>query len=143
MSTNQFSTFRVDGRYYGVNVRLVQEITQSMPLTRVPLAPDYVAGLINLRGQIATAIGLRELFKLKPAVDLSSSVNVICKSEGPLLALVVDEIGDVLEVEDAIFEPTPNTVNPAVAQFMAGVYKLPTEILSIIDITKLIQFLNQ
>lgn len=143
MSTNQFSTFRVDGRYYGVNVKLVQEITQLMPLTRVPLAPEYVAGLINLRGQIATAIGLRELFKLGQNPDTSKGVNVICKSEGPLLALVVDEIGDVLEVEDEIFEPTPDTVNPLVAQFMSGVYKLPHDILSIIDIQKLIQFLNQ
>lgn len=143
MSTNQFSTFRVDGRYYGVNVKLVQEITQPMPLTKVPLAPDYVAGLINLRGQIATAIGLRELFKLSPKPEDLAGVNVICKSEGPLLALVVDEIGDVLEVEDEIFEPTPNTVNPVIGQFMAGVYKLPNDILSIIDIQKLIQFLNQ
>lgn len=143
MSSNQFSTFRVDGRYYGVNVKLVQEITQAMPLTRVPLAPNYVAGLINLRGQIATAIGLRELFKLSASPDSASSINVICKSEGPLLALVVDEIGDVLEVEDKLFEPTPDTVSPVVAQFMSGVYKLPNEILSIIDIQKLIQFLNQ
>lgn len=143
MSTNQFSTFRVDGRYYGVNVKLVQEITKAMPLTPVPLAPDYVAGLINLRGQIATAIGLRELFKLSPSPDNSSCINVICKSDGPLLALVVDEIGDVLEVEDILFESTPNTVSPVVAQFMSGVYKLPSELLSIIDIQKLIQFLNQ
>lgn len=143
MNTNQFSTFRVDGRYYGVNVKLVQEITKAMPLTPVPLAPDYVLGLINLRGQIATAIGLRELFKLTSSPDTSSCINVICKSDGPLLALVVDEIGDVLEVEDTLFESTPNTVNPAVAQFMSGVYKLPSELLSIIDIQKLIQFLNQ
>lgn len=143
MSNNQFSTFRVDGRYYGVNVKLVQEITQPMPLTRVPLAPDHVAGLINLRGQIATAIGLRELFKLSSAPEDLIGVNVICKSEGPLLALVVDEIGDVLEVEEITFESTPSTVNPVVGQFMSGVYKLPNEILSIIDIQKLIQFLNQ
>jgi purine-binding chemotaxis protein CheW len=142
MNTNQFSTFRVDGRYYGVNVKLVQEITQAMPLTRVPLAPSYVAGLINLRGQIATAIGLRELFKLTPP-ESEDRINVICKSDGPLLALVVDEIGDVIEVEDSIFESTPNTVNPAVAQFMQGVYKLPSEILSVIDVQKLIQYLNQ
>lgn len=143
MSTNQFSTFRVEGRYYGVNVKLVQEITQPMPLTRVPLAPVYVAGLINLRGQIATAISLRELFQLKPAPEGLVGVNVLCKAEGPLLALVVDEIGDVLEADDSISEPTPDTVNPAIAQFMSGVYKLPNEILSIIDINKLIQFLNQ
>lgn len=143
MNTNQFSTFRVDGRFYGVNVKLVQEITQAMPLTRVPLAPEYISGLINLRGQIATAIGLRELFRLSPKPEKISGINVICKIDGPLLSLVVDEIGDVLEVNDHDFEQTPDTVDPSVAQFMSGVYKLPNEILSIIDVNKLIHFLNQ
>lgn len=142
MSTNQFSTFRVDGRFYGVNVTLVQEVTQSMPLTKVPHAPEYVAGLINLRGQIATAIGLRELFQLQSHDQDAETINVICKTDGPLLSLVVDEIGDVLEVDDDIFQETPSTVSHAVSQFMTGVYKLPNEILSVIDIQKLINFLN-
>jgi purine-binding chemotaxis protein CheW len=143
MNVNQFSTFRIDGRFYGVNVKLVQEITKAMPLTPVPQAPNYIAGLINLRGQIATAIGLRELFDLTPSPEEGQGINVICKMDGPLLSLVVDEIGDVLEVSDNTFEETPDTVHPSVAQFMSGVYKLPNEILSIIDIHKLFQFLNQ
>jgi purine-binding chemotaxis protein CheW len=143
MKANQFSTFRVDGRYYGVQVRLVQEITQPMPITRVPLSPRHVAGLINLRGQIATAISMRKLFKLSTHEEDNPGVNVICKCEGPLLALMVDEIGDVLEVDESDFEQTPSTINPDVGQFMSGVYKLPNEILSIIDIQKLIQYLNQ
>ena len=64
MSTNQFSTFLVDDRLYGVNIRVVQEITKSMSVTEVPLAPEHIKGLINLRGQIATAVGLRELFEI-------------------------------------------------------------------------------
>ena len=142
MSTNQFSTFLVDDRLYGVNIKMVQEITKSMNVTEVPLAPTYIKGLINLRGQIATAVGLRELFEIAPSQSQNGKINVVCKSESYLMSLVVDEVGDVLELEDALFELTPETVNPAVSKFMSGVYKLPNNLLSVIDIQKIIDFLN-
>lgn len=142
MSTNQFSTFLVDERLYGVNIRMVQEITKSMTVTEVPLAPDYIKGLINLRGQIATAVGLRELFKISNASEENGKINVVCKSESYLLSLVVDEVGDVLELDDFLFELTPETVSPGVSRFMSGVYKLPNNLLTVIDIQKIIDFLN-
>lgn len=142
MST-QFSSFKIDGRLYGINVKLVQEITMAMPVTKVPLAPKYIHGLINLRGQIATAVGLRELFELPSESEKKEVVNVVCKSEGLLLSLVVDEIGDVLEVDENQFETTPDTISGGVAQFMSGVYKLPTTLLSVIDARKIVEFLNR
>jgi purine-binding chemotaxis protein CheW len=142
MSTNQFSTFLVDDRLYGVNIKMVQEITKSMNVTEVPLAPAYIKGLINLRGQIATAVGLRELFEIAQPQSENGKINVVCKSESYLMSLVVDEVGDVLELEDVLFELTPETVNPAVSKFMSGVYKLPNNLLSVIDIQKIIDFLN-
>lgn len=142
MSTNQFSTFWVDERLYGVNIKMVQEITKSMNVTEVPLAPTYIKGLINLRGQIATAVGLRELFEIKPTNADNGKINVVCKSEAYLLSLVVDGVGDVLELDDPLFEETPETVSPEVSKFMSGVYKLPNNLLSVIDIQKIINFLN-
>lgn len=142
MSSDQFSTFRVDGRLYGVNVKLVQEITRPMPITKVPLAPNYIHGLINLRGQIVTALGIRELFAL-PASGNQSSINVVCKSEGLLLSLIADEVGDVLELDYKDFEELPETISTQVSQFMTGVYKIPNEILSVIDIKKITDFLNK
>jgi purine-binding chemotaxis protein CheW len=143
MTSTQFSTFTIDNKLYGINVKMVQEITKAMPITPVPLAPYYIHGLINLRGQIATAVGLRELFKLKPAEAGQSKINVVCKTEGLLLSLIVDDVGDVLELEESQFESTPDTVSSHVNQFMNGVYKLPNNLLSIIDIQKLVLFLNQ
>jgi purine-binding chemotaxis protein CheW len=143
MISTQFSTFTIDNKLYGINVKMVQEITKAMPITPVPLAPYYIHGLINLRGQIATAVGLRELFKLKPAEAGQSKINVVCKTEGLLLSLIVDDVGDVLELEESQFESTPDTVSSHVNQFMNGVYKLPNNLLSIIDIQKLVLFLNQ
>jgi purine-binding chemotaxis protein CheW len=142
MSTNQFSTFWVDERLYGVNIKMVQEITKSMTVTEVPLAPAYIRGLINLRGQIATAVGLRELFEIQGINSQGGKINVVCKSESYLMSLVVDEVGDVLELEDTQFELTPETVAPSVSRFMSGVYKLPNNLLSVIDIQKIIDFLN-
>lgn len=141
MSSNQFSTFWVDDRLYGVNIKTVQEITKSMNVTQVPLAPGFIKGLINLRGQIATAVGLRELFEIEQNPG-SGKINVVCKSESYLLALVVDEVGDVLELEDKLFEQTPETVSMGVSRFMSGVYKLPNNLLSVIDIQKIIDYLN-
>jgi purine-binding chemotaxis protein CheW len=144
MSSCQFSTFKVDGRYYGVNVTLVQEVTMQMPITRVPLAPNFIHGLINLRGQIATAVGIRELFGLGAGKEEGPpTVNVVCKCDGLLLSLVVDEISDVLELEDADFEETPETVATSVGQFLTGVYKVQNNILSVVDIKKIVEFINK
>src|SRR4051812_30814983 len=93
----QYSTFYVADRLYGIEVTQVQEIAKPLPLTPIHLAPNYVSGLINLRGQIATAIGLRELFELPPDQE-REKMSVVCKCEGTLLSLLVDKIGDVIEV---------------------------------------------
>lgn len=138
----QFSTFYVAGRLYGIDVTRVQEVVRPMPMTPIPLAPDYVTGLINLRGQVATAIGLRPLFDLREnPPDLF--MNVVCKIDGFLISLQVDEIGDVIEVSSKDFEPTPQTIPAEVRRFMTGIYKVSGALLSIVDIQKINIFLNQ
>lgn len=143
MSTRQYATFYIADRLYGIDVMMVQEITKSMSITKVPLAPSYVDGLINLRGQIATAVGLRELFNLKDDKKIIDPMTVVCKGEGMLLSLLVDQIGDVIEVDDKDFESTPETISQTVGRFMQGVYKISGNLLSIIEIKKIIEVLNK
>lgn len=143
MSTKQFSTFLVADKMYGIEVMSVQEITRMMNVTKVPLAPNFVYGLINLRGQIATAVGLRELFELTDKNSINEYMNVVCKSEGILLSLIVDQIGDVIEVNDSDFSPTPEIVHPGVGRFMHGVYKIPGTLLSIIEVKKIVDIINK
>lgn len=138
----QLATFHVADRFYGIEVTQVQEIAKALPLTPIHLSAPYVAGLINLRGQIATAIDLRILFQL-PAAPGGEKMSVICKLEGGLVSLLVDEIGDVLELAEADFEPTPETVVESTRRFLCGVYKTPQSILSIIDINYLSTFLSK
>ena len=138
--SSQFSTFYVSGRLYGIDVTRVQEVVRSMPMTPIPLAPNFVAGLINLRGQVATGIGLRQLFALKdPPPD--HFMNVVCKFDGTLISLQADEIGDVIEVLEKDFEPTPQTVAPEIRRFMSGIYKISGALLSILDIERVNKFL--
>ena len=135
----QFSTFYVADQLYGIDVSQVQEVTPPLAITPVYLAEPHVIGLINLRGQIATAIGMRELFGFTP--DSERKMSVVSKTDGALLSLLVDRIGDVIEVDQTTAEESPATIPEPVRRFMSGVYKLPDSILSVIDMNKLMQIL--
>jgi purine-binding chemotaxis protein CheW len=139
----QFATFYLDERLYGIDVMEVQEVTQALSLTPIKLAPNYIKGIINLRGQIATAIGLRELFGLaSPDESLGRDASLVCRVDGSLLSLLVDRIGDVIEVSVHDFENTPDTIDLDLAKFMTGVYKTKESILSVIETQSLSRELN-
>lgn len=140
-SSVQFSTFLVSGRHYGIDVTRVQEIVRPIPMTKVPLAPFFVRGLINLRGQVATAIGLRELFNLQTEAP-DQLMNVVCKHGGSLLSLLVDDIGDVVEAAQADAERVPSTVPNDIRRFLSGVFKVQGVLLSIIDMDQVAKFLG-
>ena len=127
MGVHQFSTFYVANRLYGINVSAVQEVTKALAITAVPLAPNFIHGLINLRGQIATAVGLHELFGLKNKNP--ELMNVVCREDNMLISLLVDQIGDVVELDENLFENTPDTITDEVAKYMSGVYKTSDELL--------------
>ena len=141
-ATRQYSTFYVADRLYGIDVIQVQEVAKPLPITKIHLAPEYVKGLINLRGQIATAIGLRELFGLEQEKG-GEKMSVVCKCDGVLLSLQVDRIGDVIELSEESFEIPPETIGESVRRFMHGVYKIPDSLLSILEISKLSSILNK
>ncbi|MGA2076842.1 MAG: chemotaxis protein CheW [Terriglobia bacterium] len=134
----QFSTFVVDRLLFGVAVEKVQEVIRYQEMTRVPLAPPVVKGLINLRGQIVTAIDLRRRLGLRerPASDLP--MNVVIRHNDGAVSFLVDEIGDVLEVEEESFELAPGTVALQARELIQGVYKLKNTILIVLDTEKVL-----
>jgi purine-binding chemotaxis protein CheW len=140
--TKQFTTFTVGGNLFGLDVVSIQEVTKFLPMTQVPLAPFYVHGLINLRGQIATALSLRDLFDIKTKGP-DEPMNVICQGDGVLFSLLVDQIGDVLSVSDDLFEPISESSNSSASKYMSGVFKIPGALLSILDVTKIIDVLQK
>jgi len=129
----QYCTFYVAGHYFGLDVLRVQEVIRYQEMTRVPLAPPVVSGLINLRGQIVTAIDLRRRLELadRPADQLP--VNVVVHTEDGAVSLLVDEIGDVLNVSEKLFERPPETLKGMARELICGAYKLPDRLLLILD----------
>jgi purine-binding chemotaxis protein CheW len=134
----QYSTFFLDGLYFGVEVLQVQEVIRYQHMTRVPLAPAVVQGLINLRGQIVTAIDLRRRLELHDRPDGSLPMNVVVRSEESAVSLLVDEIGDVVEVQDSQFEPAPETIKGRATDLILGVYKLKERLLLVLDVERTI-----
>lgn len=130
---SQYCTFVVHGVSYGVAVREVQEVIRFQPMTRVPLAPDVVSGLINLRGQIVTAIDLRRRLGFPEREAGSLPMNVVIRREDGLVSLLVDEIDDVVELDAAAVEPAPPTLRGAGRALVAGVHQLPDRLLLILD----------
>jgi len=134
MSDNkQFATFSVGSLFLGVEVLKVQEVLRYQAMTRVPLAPDIVEGLINLRGQIVTAINLRRRLDLPARPDDQRPMNVVLRSDDGAVSLLVDEIGDVVEVNPDDFERTPETLRRPARDLITGVYKLKERLLLILD----------
>ena len=101
MASQQFCTFFLEGYLFGVPVPQVQEVIRFQPMTPVPLAPPEVKGMINLRGQIVLAIDLRQRLSLSPRPEGELPMNVVVRSADGAISLLVDEIGDVIEVEQA------------------------------------------
>jgi len=130
---NQFCTFHVDSLFLGIGVQQVQEVIRYQEMTSVPLAPNSVSGLINLRGQIVTAIDLRCRLGLPLRNSDELPMNVVVRDGDNAVSLLVDRIGDVVEVDDDLLEPLPATVPENVRNLIRGVYKLPDGLLLVLD----------
>ena len=125
----QLCTFHV-GRYlFGVDVSLVQEIVRLQAFTPVPLSPPEIAGLINLRGEVLTAIDLRARLGVPPSDGTRDPINVVIRLDDEPVSLLVDEIGGVQEVSEVPFEATPATVDARVRGLLLGAYPLPDRLL--------------
>ena len=131
--SQQFCTFFLEGHFFGVPVQQVQEVIRYQEMTDVPLVPQVIRGLINLRGQIVTAIDLRRRLGMgeRPADQLP--MNVVVRTSDGAFSLLVDEIGDVIEVEEATFEPPPAMLKGMESGMIRGVHKLPERLLLILD----------
>ncbi len=132
----QFCTFFLEGLFFGIEVEKVQEVIRYQEMTRVPLAPSVVGGLINLRGQIVTAVDMRRRLGLSERPEDQLPMNVVVRTEDGAVSLLVDEIGDVLETEEESFERPPETVQGVARELIRGVYKLKGQMLLILDTDK-------
>ena len=127
-------TFYIGGQHLCVDVLRVQEIIQPQQMTPIPTAEPHFAGLINLRGQIVTAIDLRLLLGFEALEDRSECMNLVVKVESGSISLLFDKIGDVIEVARHNIETPPGTLDPKMREFVKQVIKMDRDLLLFIDV---------
>jgi len=132
-------TFYLDEMHFGIDVDAVQEVLRFQTMTPVPLAPPVVAGLINLRGQIVTALDLRRRLELPERPPDLLPTNVVLRSSAVGASLLVDAIGEVVDVDDGAFEAPPETVQGRARELILGAYKQPEQLLFLLDLRKTLE----
>jgi purine-binding chemotaxis protein CheW len=133
-SPAQLSTFVVNGYLFGVEVATVQEVIRCQSMTRVPLAPPAFGGLVNLRGQVITAIDLRRRLGFPDRTAGELPMDVIVRTRDGLMCLLVDQIGDVVDVSEEAFEEPPDTLLGVARALIRRVYKLDDSLLLLLDV---------
>jgi purine-binding chemotaxis protein CheW len=136
--SGQFSTFFIADLFFGVDVLHVQEVLRFQPMTPVPQAPDVIEGLINLRGQIVTAIDMRRRLQMPRLAEGRTPMNIVVKTPDGAVSLLVDEIGDVLDMDAANYERPPDNLDPTAKELISGVYKMKDSLLLVLDTEKAI-----
>jgi purine-binding chemotaxis protein CheW len=129
----QFCTFYLEKYLFGIELLKVQEVLQPLALSEVPLAPVAVRGLMNLRGQIIIAVDLRRQLELPERTDGKLPMNVVVRTDEDAVSLLVDEIGDVVEVTEESFEPPPETLHGRFRSVILGVHKLDKQLMHVLD----------
>jgi purine-binding chemotaxis protein CheW len=136
MAGRQYATFEVAGQLFGLDVAVVQEVLSFHEYTPVPLAPPSIGGLFNLRGQVIAAVDLRVQLGLPAREVAGPATNVIVRTEEEPVSLLVDRIGDVVELDDALFEPPPDTLTGPGRELLTGAFKLDGRLLLALDTTR-------
>jgi purine-binding chemotaxis protein CheW len=139
----QFCTFFLKDHFFGIPVEQVQEVIQYQEMTEVPLVPEVIRGLINLRGQIVMAVDLRRRLRIEERTAGTVPVNVVVRAQEGPVSLLVDSIGDVVEVDEKTFEDPPHTLEGSMRMLIAGVHKLDQGLMHVLNTEKACEALEQ
>ncbi|MGB8012837.1 MAG: chemotaxis protein CheW [Terriglobales bacterium] len=132
-NARQFCTFYLNHLLFGVESQKIQEVVTYRELRPVPLAPPVVSGLMNLRGQVVVALDLRRQLELAERPANLTPVGLVVHAAGGTVCLLADEVGNVVEVEEQTFEPSPETLSRRLRSVILGVHKLEHQLLHVLD----------
>lgn len=138
--SQEFVTMTIHGQFFGIPVLSVQDVLGPQKITRIPLASGEVAGALNLRGRIVTAIDVRRRLGLPPNDDGAQSMSVVVDFRGELYSLIIDSVGEVLSLPADSFERNPPTLDAAWREVSLGVHRLEKQLLIILDVARLLSF---
>lgn len=133
----QYVTFRLAEETYGINVMMVQEVLRYSEIAPVPGAPDYVLGIINLRGNVVTVIDTRQRFGLLPSEVSDSTRIMIIEADQQVVGIMVDSVAEVVYLQQSEIETAPNVGNDESAKFIQGVCNKNNELLILVELDKL------
>jgi purine-binding chemotaxis protein CheW len=136
----EFVSVTVAGQLFGISVLQVQDVLGPQRITRVPLAPPEVAGSLNLRGRIVTAIDLRTRLRLPPLPDGQKGMSVVVDHGGELYSIIVESVGEVLSLGAATAERNPATLDPVWREVSAGIHRLNKTLLILLDVARALDF---
>ncbi|MFI7541329.1 chemotaxis protein CheW [Actinoplanes sp. NPDC049599] len=136
MASRQFATFEVADQLFGVEVHTVQEVLSYNEYTPVPLAPPAVGGLFNLRGQVIAAVDLRVQLGLVRQAMQGPVMNVILRGDGEPVSLLVDRIGEVVDLDDEAFEGPPDTLAGHTRELVTGTFKMDGRLMLALDVNR-------
>jgi purine-binding chemotaxis protein CheW len=134
----QWVTFKLQEETYGINVMQVQEVLRYTEIAPVPGSPDYVLGIINLRGNVVTVIDTRSRFGLEPAEVTDNSRIVIIEAEKQVIGILVDSVAEVVYLKASEIDTAPNVGTDESARFIQGVSNRDGELLILVDLNKLL-----
>ncbi|MEX6724071.1 chemotaxis protein CheW [Parapedomonas caeni] len=139
LQSNEFVTIRLAGQLLGIPVLLVHDVLKLQNVTRVPLSPGWVAGVLNLRGRIVTAIDLRNRLGLPPrGANEKAPMSVVVDHKGEPYSLLIDSVGEVLRLDDTLYEKNPVTLDARWREVSNGIYRLQDELLVVLDVRRLL-----
>jgi purine-binding chemotaxis protein CheW len=135
----EFVTVMVGPQLFGLAIDRVHDVFAADRITRVPMAPGEIAGILNLRGRIVTAIDMRKCLDLPPKEDCSNQMAVGIEFGGESYGLLIDEVGEVMKLPAAQQEPVPVNLDPRWRRVAAGVYRLEDDLMIILDIDRVLE----
>ena len=138
--SQDFVTANIGKQLFGIPVLTVQDVLGPQRITRIPLSPPEVAGSLNLRGRIVTAIDVRKRLGLRDKDDDDPGMSIVVDQGGELYSLMVDQVGEVLSVPKKAFEQNQATLDPRWREFSDGIFRLDKKLLVILDVTRLLDF---
>lgn len=135
-----FVTITVGGQLCGIPVLTVRDIIETQRMSRIPLTPPEIAGSLNLRGRIVTAIDLRRRLGMPPRDEGILPMSVVVERQGELYSLVVDSVREVMAFDDQCIEPNPQTLGTKWREFSAGIYRLQSDLVVVLDTERVLSF---
>lgn len=140
--SKDYLTVTIAGQLFGIPVLQVQDVLRDQKVTKVPLAAPEIAGSLNLRGRIVTAIDVRKRLNMDPCDGKKSNMSVVVEHNNELYSLIIDGVGEVLGLKGKVFEKNPGTLDPTLKDISAGIYQREDSLLIIMDVAKLLEHVD-